>query len=346
MKVKFLLSLFVALGLLCSAIPADAAKVIKLHHLNKDDPFDNASGAMARVFKNLVEGGTNGQVTVQIFANSQLGKDNEVLQQVKSGIIQSGIHTVGGFASLYPLIGVMDIPFVFPDISSTYEVLDGPFGQMMGKDIEAKTGLKMLGFGDSGGFFQITNSKKPIKTPEDMKGLKIRVMPSETHKKVIESLGAQPAAINWAELYTALQTGVADGQINPVPIISFAKFNEVQKYLTLSDMIFASYVWVMNDKFWNSLSDHEKQVVQNAAKSAIVACRGVARAVEASDRGLPALVKGGMQVHALTPEEKAKFRDMSKPVMAKYIEDTYGADGKAMLDAFLKAVDETSAPKK
>lgn len=338
MKMKALFaSLCVAALLAVSAQAALGAKVIKLHHLNKDDPFDNASGAMGRVFKNLVEGGTNGEVQVQIFANSQLGKDNEVLQQVKAGIIQSGIHTVGGFASLYPLVGVMDIPFVFPDISTTYDVLDGPFGQKMGKDIEAKTGLKMLGFGDSGGFFQITNSKKPIRTPEDMKGLKVRVMPSETHKKVIESLGGQPAAISWSELYTALQTGVADGQINPVPIIAFAKFDEVQKYMTLSDMIFASYVWVMNDKFWNTLTEDEKTVVANAAKSAIVAGRGMARAVEASDRGLPALTKK-MQVNALTPEEKAKFREMSQPVMIKYIEDTYGAEGKAMLDDFLAAV--------
>ena len=89
----------------------------------------------------------------------------------------------------------------------------------MGDDIEAKTGMKTLGFSDSGGFFQITNSKHPIKTIEDMKGLKIRTMGLETHKKLISALGGQPAAIAWSEIYTSLQTGVADGQMNPAPIV-------------------------------------------------------------------------------------------------------------------------------
>jgi TRAP-type transport system periplasmic protein len=90
---------------------------------------------------------------------------------VKSGVIQSGIHSVGGFASIYPMMGVIDVPFAFPNISATCAVFDGPVGAKLAADIEQKTGLKVLGFGDSGGFFHITNSKRPIKSPEDMKGI-------------------------------------------------------------------------------------------------------------------------------------------------------------------------------
>lgn len=317
-----------------------AQKVIKLHHLNKDDPFDNSTGAMAQVFKSLVEAGTNGKVKVQTFPNSQLGKDNEVLQQVKDNVIQSGIFSVGGFAAMYPPIGVLDIPFAFPNISTTYAVLDGPFGQKLSADITKKTGFTVLGFGDSGGFFAFSNSKKPIKTPDDLKGLKIRTMGLETHKRQVSALGGQPVAIAWAEVYTALQTGVADGQMNPIPIIAFAKFDEVQKYLTLSEHIFAPYVWVMNPEFYKSLSPQEMNVVNYAAKSAIVAGRGLARVIEASDRGLPALAKK-MEVYALTAEEKAKFREVAVPAVKAYIKEALGPEGEQLMNDFLAAIAES-----
>ncbi|HVP13250.1 MAG TPA: TRAP transporter substrate-binding protein DctP, partial [Phycisphaerae bacterium] len=229
--IRMIVLLTLAMTLFLS--PAMAAKTIKLHHLNQDDPFDNPTGAMVTVFKSLVEAGTNGGITVQTFPNGQLGKDNEVLEQVKSGVIESGIFSTGGFAGGYPLIGVLDVPFAFPNISTTYAVFDGPFGQRLAADIKKKTGMTVLGFGDSGGFFQITNNKRPITSPADMVGLKIRTMGLDTHKAIISALGGQPTALAWAEVYTALQTGVADGQMNPVPIIAFAKFQEVQKYLTL-----------------------------------------------------------------------------------------------------------------
>lgn len=336
----------VAFALLCCLLliapgAVSAAKVIKMHHLNKDDPFDNPTGAMATVFKSLVEAGTNGSVTVQTFPNGQLGKDAEVVQQVKAGVIQAGIHSVGGFASAYPMMGVIDIPFAFPNISTTYEVFDGPFGDKFAADIEKKTGLKVIGFGDSGGFFNFTNSKRPIQTPQDMQGLKIRTMGLDTHKTIISSLGGQPAAIAWSEVYTALQTGVADGQMNPIPIIAFAKFNEVQKYLTLSGHLFAPYVWVMNDKFWNGLSQQEQEVVAYAARSAIVAGRGMGRIIEASDRGLPALAKE-MEINALSAEQKKQFRDAALPAVKKLIQDKYGAEGIDMLSSFLSAIDEAA----
>ncbi len=321
---------------------AQAQKVIKLHHLNNDDPYDNATGAMAQVFKTLVESGTNGAVTVQIFPNGQLGKDAEVVSQIRAGVVQSGIHSVGGFASAYPLIGILDMPFAFPHISVVYEVFDGPFGDRLAADIEEKTGLKVLGFGDSGGFFVFTNSKRPVKTVEDMKGLKIRTMGLDTHKALVAALGAQPVAIAWSEVYTALQTGVADGQMNPVPIVSFANFDEVQKYLTLSNHLFTPYVWAMNRDFWDSLTEEEQQQVQWAADAAIVAGRGLNRIIEASDRGLPKLAER-MEIYAPSAAEREAFRKAAQPAVRKVIVERFGAEGEAMLDAFLAAIEEASA---
>jgi TRAP-type C4-dicarboxylate transport system substrate-binding protein len=171
-----------------------------------------------------------------------------------------------------------------------------------------------------------------------MKGLKIRTMGLDTHKTIIGALGGQPAAIAWTEVYTALQTGVADGQMNPIPIIAFAKFNEVQKYLTLSGHLFAPYVWVMNQKFWDELTPEEKNVVSYAVKSSIVAGRGMGRVIEASDRGLAGLAKD-MEVNALPPGEKEKFRDAAMPAVKKLIVEKFGAEGEEMLNAFLHAIE-------
>ena len=332
-----------ALAVTVSAMPvtAYAEKTIKLSHLNKNDPFDNGTGAMAVGFKSLVESGTYGAVKVEIFPDGQLGKDNEVIQQVKSGVVQSSISTVGGIASIYPMIGVLDVPFAYPHIAATYEVLDGPFGQKLAADITKKTSLEVLGFGDSGGFFAFTNSKRPIKSPDDMKGLKIRTMGLESHKTVVSSMGGQPVAINWAEVYTSLQTGVADGQMNPIPIVKFAKFDEVQKYLTLTNHLFTPYVWVMNKGFYDGLSPQEKEVVKAAAESAIVACSGINRIIEASERGLPALAQK-MQIYTPTKAEIAKFRELAQPAVKAQIAKSYGKEGEALLADFQAAIDKAS----
>ena len=323
-----------AISLAMLALPVQAEKVLKLSHLNPGDPFNNNSGAMTSVFKSLVEAGTNGSVKVQIFSDGQLGKDNEVIEQTKNGVIQANISSAGGVAQHYPLIGVFDLPFAFPNITVVHEVMDleSDFGQKLAKDIEAKTGLKVIGLLDSGGYFAITNSKRAVKTLDDMNGLRIRTMTLPTHEAIISSLGGKPTPLPWAEVYTALQTGVADGQMNPVPIIAFAKFDEVQKYLTLTQHIITPYVWFINKDFYNSLSDEEKYVVDYAAKAAVVAGRGISRIIEASDRGLPHLSKK-MEVNSVSAAELKKFASVSQPAVKKLIEEKYGAEGVDMLKA-------------
>lgn len=331
-----------AAALLLAAGPALAQKTMRLAHLNPDSPFDSHSGAMAAVFKNLVETGTNGSVKVQIFANGQLGKDNEVIQQVRDGIVESTISSAGGVAQHYKLVGVFDLPFAFPNIATVDRVmtLDSAFGKKMAADIEAKTGLKTLGLLDSGGYFVISNSKRPIKTVEDMAGLRIRTMTLPTHETIIKSLGGQPTPLPWAEVYTALQTGVADGQMNPIPIIAFAKFDEVQKYLTVTNHVITPYFWFVNKKFYDGLTPAEKLVVDNAAEVATDAGRGISRIIEAStEKGLPKLGKK-MSINALPPAELKKFAAASQPAVRKLIEDNLGAEGKDMLGAMLAEIDK------
>jgi tripartite ATP-independent transporter DctP family solute receptor len=335
-------SALLAASLASQAMAADVT--IRLGHLNPEDPIQSHSGAMAAVFKSLVEAASNGAIEVKLFPNGQLGKDNEVIEQVSAGIIESCISSSGGVAQHYPLVGVFDIPFAFPNIGVASRVItkDSSFGKAFIADMEAKTGLKTMGLIDSGGFFAITNSQRPIKTVEDMNGLRIRTMTLPTHEAIISSLGGQPTPLPWAEVYTALQTGVADGQMNPVPIIAFAKFDEVQKYLSVTNHIITPYVWFMNQEFLDGLSPEHQEIINWASEVATEAGRSMSRIIEASDAGLPKLA-ASMEVNVVAPEEMAKFAATAQPAVRKLIEEKYGAAGTDMLDAMLKSVEEESA---
>lgn len=330
--------IFVALVLI-TPFTANAEKVIKLSHLNPPNVFEATSAAVCQVFKSLVESHTNGEIKVEVFDNSVLGKDHEIVQQVRDGIIQAAVAGVGGIAAHFPLIDLVNVPFAYNHISTTYGVLDGPFGKALGAELEAHTGdLKLLAFTDNGGFMHFSNSKRPITTVEDMKGLRIRTMPIKSHEICVTALGAKATPLAWSELYTALQTGVVDGQMNPLSIIAFAKFDEVQKYLTLSGHICAPHVFVINKKFYGSLTPFERSVVDNATTSALVASRGVGRTMEASEQGLKKLAKR-MKVNALTPEVQAQFRAKTVPAVSEFIKTTYGEKGEKLLKFFLSEVE-------
>jgi len=340
MKLMKLLGVGFSITLLASQTFA-ADVTIRLAHLNPEDPFQSHSGSMAAVFKSLVESNSNGEIEVKLFPNGQLGKDNEVIEQVRAGIVESTISSAGGIAQHYELVGVFDIPFAFPNIGIASRVItkESSFGQKFVADLEASTGLKVLGLIDSGGFFAFTNSKKPIESVADMEGLRIRTMTLPTHEAIVSSLGGQPTPLPWAEVYTALQTGVADGQMNPVPIIAFAKFDEVQKYLSVTNHVITPYIWSMNDEFYNALSDEHKNLVNWAAEVASESGRAMSRVIEASDRGLPALAEK-MEVNVVPPAEQAKFAEAAQPAVRELIEKQYGASGVEMLDSLLSSIEE------
>ncbi|MBB4267750.1 DctP family TRAP transporter solute-binding subunit [Roseospira visakhapatnamensis] len=321
--------------------PAWAADVtIRLAHLNPADPFESHSGAMAATFKSLVETASGGEIAVEVYPNGQLGKDNEVIQQVRDGIVQATISSAGGVAQHYPLVGVFDIPFAFPNIAVSNRVMDlsSEFGQTFAADLEEATGTKVLGLLDSGGFFAFTNSKRPIETVADMDGLRIRTMTLPTHQAMVDSLGAQPTPLPWAEVYTALQTGVADGQMNPIPVIAFANFDEVQQYLSITNHVITPYLWLMNGAFYADLSERHQDIVDWAAEVSVEAGRGVSRVIEASERGLPKLASN-MEVNAVSPEEQAKFAAAAQPAVRALIEEQYGEAGVAMLEAMLAEIE-------
>lgn len=316
--------------------------VLKLAHLNPQQPFDVASAAMAAVFKSEVEANSNGQIKVELYPNGVLGKEAETMVQVKAGVVQSFISSSGGMAQFYPLIDVTNMPFAFSSYNVGYKVYDGTFGKDLAADIEKKAGFKVLGFGESGGFFAISNSKRPLKSPADMKGIKLRTMALPLHQAIVKALGASPTTIAWAEVYTSLQTGVVDGQMNPISIIAMAKFQEVQKYITLTNHLYAPYVWVMNPKFYAGLSADLQNVVDDAARTAILAGRGLSRIIDGSDKGLPALAER-MQVYVPSKAEMKQFRDVAVPAAREFMIAQYKKDGEAIVDKFFAAIEKAEA---
>lgn len=307
-----------------------APKTLKLHHTGRDAPLENPAGTMARVFKSLVEAGTAGEIRVNIFANSVLGKDSDVLTQVKNGGIQSGIHTLEAAEELYPLLRVLETPFVLHDDATAAAVYDGPFGRRLAKDMEAESGLKILGFGDSGGFVHLSSAKKALNSAEDVRGLRLGVTGGESCSRLVRRLDAQPVPMQPQDLFTALQNGSIDGVAATASVLAASKAGEAQNHLTLANTFMPPSVWVMNKGFWDSLSAREKTVVAYAARAAILAGRGQVRAMEAGL--LPSLQKT-MKTNMLLPEEQALFRAADSPDQLTDAEKSFLAALQAAVEA-------------
>jgi TRAP-type C4-dicarboxylate transport system substrate-binding protein len=238
---------------------------------------------------------------------------------------------------------VLNLPFAFNGNASTYSVFDGAFGQELAADIEAELGdVVVLGFPDTGGFFAVTNSKHPIADLADFDGIRIRTMTLPSHQKIMQSLGSEAYPLAWGEVYSGLQTGVIDGQMNPVPIISFANFAEVQKYMTLTNHLFSPYTFMINRAFYEGLSDSEQATLHTAAENCVTASRGLSRVIEASDRGLAGLMDK-IEVTALNDAQRAAMAGAAQPAFEAHVAENMDARAGELLAKFKAEVAAANA---
>jgi tripartite ATP-independent transporter DctP family solute receptor len=327
--------LTMVVGLVCfifivaSAVAAPIE--IKLGHVDPADICISKKGAAGAAFKGLVEGATGGNVNVKVFPASQLGNERELIEGVKIGTIQMAFVS-GAISGFYKEAMVLDIPYLFANGPVAWTVMDGPFGDAMAKDVLQKTGMRVLAYGETG-FRNFTNSKLPIKSPADMKGLKIRVMETPVYVNMVKALGAAPTPIAWSEVYTALQQKVVDGQENPVATIVQAKLNEVQKYLTLDGHSYGVDFFLINDKFYKSLPQETQQIIKTSTVTAALIGRGIQTLVSAT--GVSDLQAKGMEVYAPTAAERAQFKAASQKPVMDYVESQIG---RTWIDRLLKAV--------
>ncbi|MFG1396684.1 TRAP transporter substrate-binding protein [Roseixanthobacter pseudopolyaromaticivorans] len=265
-----------------------------------------------KYFGDLVSQKTNGKYKVQVFNSGQLGQEKDTIEQTRFGVIDLNRVNTGPFNNLIPETAVLGLPFLFRSVDHMYHVVDGPLGAEIGKAFEPH-GLIVLGFFDSGAR-SIYNSKRPIRTLEDMKGLKIRVQQSDLFIALINALGANATPMPFGELYGGLQTGLVDGAENNFPSYDSVKHYEVAKYFSLTEHSMAPEVFVMSKRSWDKLSAADQAIFKEAGIAATKKMRELwaQRDTEARER----VVKGGAIVNEV---DKQPFIDAMKPVYDKFV---------------------------
>jgi TRAP-type transport system periplasmic protein len=330
--------LVVLAGLSVFGVPsAPAAQFeIKLGHGDPPDIYTSRKAAGSTVFKNLVENGTGGAVKVNLFPAGQIGGERELAEATKLGTIQMSMLS-GPFSTFCREAQVFDIPYLFPSLLVAYRTLEGPFGKDLAQECLTKTGMRILTYAQVG-FRNFTNSSRPIKSPADVKGLKIRVMESPVYMTLIRSMGGAPTPVPWPETYTALQQKVVDGQENPISSIKFGKLYEVQKYMTMDGHTFGVSFMLINEKFFQSLPKEYQAIVKNAALTSAISENGIDNLDSAI--GLQFLKDKGMDVYTPTAAENAQFRAAAQPPVVEYLEKQMG---RTWIDKVLNAVKQTEA---
>jgi C4-dicarboxylate-binding protein DctP len=322
-----------ALLLTAALAEAQAAKILKYAHF-QPAKMDQPKHAAAVAFKNYVEAATGGSIEVQIYPAGQFGGDAPTMEALRMGTLELAVAHDGAIAGTFKPVIALGIPYLFDDQAEAWAVLDGPFGREFGKQMLAKTGIRFFGFADNG-LRHFTNSKRPIKSPDDLKGLKIRIQPSPVFEKLIDSLGASASSIPWAQLPTALQEGIVDGEENSVTNILAASLYQSQKYITLDAHVYSVHAYLMNDRFYQSLTDREKEIVRRGIEIAREIHRGMTTAQDLNAKDI--LTEVGMTVDTLTPAQVDAFRQRSQAPVRAYVEKE---TDKALVDLLFASIEK------
>lgn len=307
--------------------PASTEKfVLKLGHIaSETQPYHEA----AVRFSEKVKERTNGNVEIQVFPGSQLGGQRDLLEGLQLGTVDITLSSSAVLANFIPQCQVMDMPYIFTSNEHVYKVVDGPLADEVYKGAEEK-GMKIISTWENG-FRQITNNVRPITSPEDMKGIKIRVMENELYIDMFKALGANPTPMAMGELFTALQQKTVDAQDNPVGNTYTSRFYEVQKYMTLDGHTYSPEPVVFSLAVWNKLPEEYQKIILEEAVSARDWNR--TRVAEVEAKFLEEMKAKGLEVTELTPEQKLKFQEAMKTVYEKY----YDVIGKDLIEKVMTA---------
>ena len=273
---------------------------------------------VADKFAELVKEASDGNVTIDVYPNDQLagGNSTKGIEMIAGGGVDLAAYATCVMAVIDEQLSVATIPWIFDDYKHAREVIDGTGGEYYAERLEAK-GITYLGSFHNG-FRQITNSKREVCTPDVVKRLKIRVPGSEVYMKFFKTLGADPVAMSWSEVFTAIQQGTIDGQENGVCITESAKMDEIQDYLTLWNYTYENDLFVANTEIWESLEPKTRELLQEKAKEA---CEWGRDTVEEEEAAIVEEFKSeGMTVTELTEEELDAFKDKISGVKQEFIE--------------------------
>jgi TRAP-type transport system periplasmic protein len=317
------LSLFVTMALshAFNAEGAGGPQVLKISNgINEQHPTYLATKKFGEIISQKIKG----KYDVQVYANAQLGDDVRATEAVRMGTLEMVATSASPLTGLVPEFSVFDLPFIITSEKGADAVYDGPVGAKLAKALEPK-GIVLLAYYENG-FRQLTNSVHEVKSPADMKGLKIRTMQNPIHLDAFKALGANPTPMPFSEVFTAMQQKTIDGQENPIPTIYLSKFYEVQKFVTLSGHVYGPHILLINKKLFDSFPAADQKIIRDAAKESAKFQRATNRKMNADQ--VAELKKAGMVVTVLTPQQKKAFQDACASVYTTWEPKI----GKALVD--------------
>jgi C4-dicarboxylate-binding protein DctP len=316
-----------ALALSPLAAVAQGPIVIKFSHVVTPD---TPKGKGSERFKELAEKYTNGRVKVEVYPNSQLYKDKEEVDALQLGAVQMLAPSLAKFGPLGAReFEVFDLPFILPSKAALRKVTEGDLGKRLFKKLESK-GIVGLGYWDNG--FKVMSANKPLRTPEDFRGVKMRIQSSKVLEAQMRALGAIPQVMAFSEVYQAMQTGVVDGSENTPSNMYTQKHHEVQKHITLSDHGYIGYAVIANKKFWDGLPADVRGQLEKAMEEATAFANQISQTE--NDEALAEIRKSGKsELIELTPEQKASWRKALEPLYTEMASRV----GKDTLEEFQKA---------
>ena len=306
-----------------SAAPAGAEKKIVLRGATIQDPA-NPSGKTLYRFAELLNERTNGRITMQVFHSAQLGNERDELEGLRMGSLDMCTVAAAPMSGFMEKIALLDLPFLWKDVNHVDTVLEGEIGLKLLKEME-QYGFIGLGFTENG-FRHITNNKRPIFTPGDMKDIKLRVMESPISVATWNAVGCNATPMAWGEVFTALQQKTVDGQENPIVILDTNRIYEVQKYLSLSRHSYTPCPFVFSKLRFDKLSPEDQQLILDLGREMATYHKTLNREMEAAS--LKVLLDGGMEVNEI---DRDSFMKAMAPVYDQFVKD----DNKAMIETIL-----------
>jgi tripartite ATP-independent transporter DctP family solute receptor len=285
-------------------------RIIRFGYLNNPD---HPVAMDVKKFAEIVAAKSGGKMQVKEFPSNQLGTEQQQTSALQGGVQEMQAPATTSLVGIVKDFGVIDFPFTVTNHAQAFALVDGPLGKALLEKLPDK-GLVGLAYWDLG-FRNVTNSKRPIAKPEDMAGLKLRVIPNPVFLDTFNAFKANPVPMSFSELYTALETKAVDGQENPYSVILSNKFYEVQKYVSATNHVYGTNIILIGKKFWDKLSPAEQKILQDAAIEARDYQRQVSRA--AADKAVGELQANGMLFNDVAPDQKARMREIARPVVDK-----------------------------
>ncbi|WP_018699556.1 TRAP transporter substrate-binding protein [Amorphus coralli] len=283
------------------------------HPYNENHPL--AKGAQK--FADIIAEKSGGNIEIAVYPNSTIGSSRDLVEAMQIGAVDFALVPTTNVASFYPPLDIFYLPFLFRDKEHAYAVADGPVGQELYEDMLEKIGIRTLGMYESG-FRTITTRDKKIETPDDMKGVKFRVVNNPLNVATFKALGANPTPMALSEVFTGLQQGTVDGQDNPVGNVKAFGFDKVQNNITLSNHQWAGIMFLTNEGMWKDLPDEVKELF---AETALETQEWERQALNDQEgEYLAEMEANGMTVTRLTPEQSKAFQDAMEPVWTEYRE--------------------------